>query len=139
MTPDDLIRFMGGFGEMEGHILQRYTLSGYPGIYILSNCVENGRPIGAHNDGVGWHTDYSYRQEPAMCTILYAVEVPPEGIDTLLADGCAAYDALPAERQAMLQSLRLHHSYAHFMQHREHARETLTRRRSARTRTSSIR
>ena len=126
MTPDDLIRFMSGFGEMEGHTLQHYTLPGYPGIYILSNRIENGRPIGAHNDGVGWHTDYSYRQEPVMCTMLYAVEVPPEGSDTLLADGCAAYDALPVERQAMLQSLRLHHSYAHFMQHREHARETLT-------------
>ena len=53
-------------------------------------------PIGAHNDGVGWHTDYSYKAEPVMCTMLYAVEVPPEGSDTLLADGCAAWNALPA-------------------------------------------
>ena len=59
-------------------------------------------PIGAHNDGVGWHTDYSYKAEPVMCTMLYAVEVPPEGSDTLLADGCAAWNALPAERQAEL-------------------------------------
>jgi taurine dioxygenase len=96
-----------------------FTLPGYPNIYILSNKVVDGKPIGAHNDGVGWHTDYSYKAEPVMSTMLYAVEVPPEGSDTLLADCCAAWDALPPERKAMLEGLKLHHSYAHFMRNRE--------------------
>lgn len=120
MTPDDLMRFVRLFGEAEGHTLLRNTVPGYPEIYVLSNRIVDGRPIGAHNDGVGWHTDYSYREEPVMCTMLYAVEVPPEGSDTLLADGCAAYDALPAERRDALERLKLHHSYAHFMANREH-------------------
>jgi len=55
-----------------------------------------------------------------MCTMLYAVEVPPEGSDTLLADGCAAWNALPPERQAQLAGLKLHHSYRHFMATREY-------------------
>ena len=126
MTPDALMRFVRLFGEAEGHSLRQFTLPGYPEIYVLSNRVENGRPIGAHNDGVGWHTDYSYKEKPVMCTMLYAVEVPPEGSDTLLADGCAAFDALPAERQAELAKLRLHHSFAHFMRTREHGRAMLT-------------
>ena len=127
MNPDDLMRFVRLFGEAEGHTLKQNTLPGYPEIYILSNRIVDGKPIGAHNDGVGWHTDYSYKQEPVMCTMLYAVEVPPEGSDTLLADGCAAYDALPPERQAALEKLKLHHSYAHFMASREHGeRITLT-------------
>ena len=82
--------------------------------------MADGVPIGAHNDGVGWHTDYSYKAEPVMCTMLYAVEVPPEGSDTLLADGCAAWNALPPERQAQLAGLKLHHSYQHFMATRQY-------------------
>jgi taurine dioxygenase len=53
--------------------------------------------------------------------MLYAVEVPPEGSDTLLADGCAAYAALDPAKRAELEKLRLHHSYAHFMATREYS------------------
>ncbi len=119
MSPDDLLAFIRLFGEAEGHTLQQFTLPGYPQIYILSNKVVDGRPIGAHNDGVGWHTDYSYKAEPVMSTLLYAVEAPPEGADTLIADCCAAWEALEPDRQAALLDLKLHHSYAHFMRNRQ--------------------
>lgn len=122
MSPDNLVDFVKLFGEPEGHTLQQYTLPGYPNIYVLSNKVVDGRPIGAHNDGVGWHTDYSYKAEPVMSTMLYAVEVPPVGADTLIADMCAAYNALPQERKQALEKLKLHHSYAHFMATRDHGR-----------------
>ena len=126
MTPDDLMRFIGRFGDPEDHTQTRFTLPGYPKIFILSNRVVDGKPIGAHNDGVGWHTDYSYKAEPVMCTMLYAVEVPDEGSDTLLADGVAAWNALPPEKQAELDGLKLHHSYAHFMATREWGSRELT-------------
>jgi taurine dioxygenase len=61
-----------------------------------------------------------------MCTMLYAVEVPAEGSDTLLADLCAAYDALSPERQRELDHLVLHHSYQYFMETREYGRTTLS-------------
>jgi len=114
------------FGEPEGHTLQQYTLPGYPNVYVLSNRIVEGRAIGAHNDGIGWHTDYSYKEKPVMCTMLYAVEVPPEGSDTLLADLCAAYDALPEGRKRELDGLVLHHSYQYFMETREYGRMTLS-------------
>ncbi len=126
MQPGDLLRLIGRFGTPEGHTLQQYTLPGYPNIYILSNKKVDGRAIGAHNDGVGWHTDYSYKEVPVMATLLYAVEVPPEGSDTLLADMCAAYEALPPQRRQELDSLIVHHSYQHFMENREHGRMTLS-------------
>lgn len=126
MSPEDLIRFLSRFGTPEGHTLKEFTLPGYPNIYILSNKVVNGKPIGAHNDGVGWHTDYSYKEYPVMCTMLYAVEVPAEGSDTLLADLCAAYDALPAARRRELDPLVLHHSYQYFMATREYGRRKLS-------------
>ena len=123
MTPDALERFVSRFGEPEDHTLVENTLPGHPKVYVLSNRIVDGKPIGAHNDGIGWHTDYSYKAEPVMCTMLYAVEVPAEGSDTLLADGCAAWNALSPERQAQLDGLQLHHSWAHFMKTREFNRQ----------------
>jgi taurine dioxygenase len=123
LAPPDLMRFIGHFGEPEDHTLVENTLPGFPKIYILSNRVdENGKPIGAHNDGIGWHTDYSYKAEPVMATMLYAVETPPEGADTLLADCCKAWNALPPERQAELDGRIVHHSWRHFMATREYNR-----------------
>jgi taurine dioxygenase len=54
------------------------------------------------------------------------VEVPPEGSDTLLADGCAAWAALDPAKRAELETLKLHHSYAHFMATREYSRMELS-------------
>src|SRR5260221_244413 len=54
MEPDDLMRFLGHFGVLEDHTLKQYTLPNYPKIYVLSNRKDrDGRPIGAHNDGIG--------------------------------------------------------------------------------------
>lgn len=126
MEPDDLMAFIKLFGEPEDHTQTRFTLPGYPKIFLLSNKEVDGKPIGAHNDGVGWHTDYSYKEEPVMCTMLYAIEVPPEGSDTLLADLCVAYNALPETRKAELDGLMLHHSYQHLMSSREFGRMELS-------------
>lgn len=126
LSPDELVAYLSLFGEPEGHTLQKYTLPGHPEIYILSNREENGKPIGAHNDGVGWHTDYSYKERPVQNTMLYAAEVPPEGSDTIIADCCAAYNALSDERKEQLDNLVLHHSYKHFMENREFGRMTLS-------------
>lgn len=127
MNPDDLIKYLSAFGELEGHTQTQFTLPGYPNIFILSNREENGRPIGAHNDGVGWHTDFSYKDKPVKCTMLYAIEVPPEGSDTILADGCAAYEALDAAKKEQLNDLVLHHSYKHFMETRQYGGTKLSK------------
>ena len=119
MSPSDLMRFIARFGAPEDHTITENTLPGFPKIYVLSNRTIDGKPIGAHNDGIGWHTDYSYKAEPVMSTMLYAVEVPPVGSDTLLADMCAAWNALPPERQAELDGKIVHHSWRHFMATRD--------------------
>jgi taurine dioxygenase len=120
MEPDDLMRFIKAFGEPELHTQTKYCLPGYPHIFKISNMLdENGEPVGAHNDGLGWHTDYSYKEEPVMCTMLYAVTVPVEGGDTLLADQVAAYNDLSEEEKAFLDKLKIHHSLVHFIQNRD--------------------
>jgi taurine dioxygenase len=126
LSPGELTDFVARFGEPEDHTLTENTIPGFPKVYVLSNRIVDGKPIGAHNDGIGWHTDYSYKAEPVMATMLYAVEVPPEGSDTLLADCVAAWNALPAERQAALVDLTVHHSYQYFMANRDYGRMELS-------------
>tara|TARA_R110002126_G_scaffold56205_3_gene150388 strand:- start:7078 stop:7980 length:903 start_codon:yes stop_codon:yes gene_type:complete len=120
MEPDDLMRFIKVFGEPELHTQTKFCLPDYPHIFKISNMLdENGEPLGAHNDGLGWHTDYSYKEEPVMCTMLYAVTVPDEGGETLLADQVAAYEDLPESKKAQLDPLKIHHSLVHFIQNRD--------------------
>jgi taurine dioxygenase len=126
LSPAQFQDFVALFGEPEDHTMRQYTVPGHPKIFVLSNRLENGQPVGAHNDGIGWHTDYGYKAEPVMCTMLYAVRVPDEGSDTLLADLCAAYDALPEARKRQLETYHLQHSYEYLMTTREHGRATLS-------------
>ncbi len=119
LSPGELTDFIARFGDPEDHTLKEFTFANFPKVYRLSNKLVDGKPIGAHNDGVGWHTDYSYKAEPVMATMLFAVDVPAEGSDTLIADCVAAWNALPPERQAELEGKVVHHSYQYFMATRE--------------------
>ncbi len=111
LTPEQQLAFTRRFGEPEGNPSTEFTFPGHPEIYVISNKVEDGRAIGNWRAGQGWHTDASYRECPTMCTMLYAVEVPGEGSDTLLADLCAAYDALTDAEKEAYDDLKIVHSF----------------------------
>jgi taurine dioxygenase len=132
LTPSQLRHFGSLFGPLETHTLLQYTLPEHPEIYVLSNLEENGKPLGAHNEGIGWHTDLSYKERPVMATMLYGIMCPPEGGDTLFADMSAAYDALPQHKKDQLDGLRIHHSYHRFMAARSD-RAPLTEEQKAKT------
>lgn len=115
LNPTELRDFINRFGALATHTLLQYTLPQMREIYVLSNIEENGKPIGAHNEGIGWHTDLSYKQRPVMATALYGIVCPPEGADTLFADMTSAYEALADGERARLDGLRIHHSYQSWM------------------------
>ena len=81
LTDEDLIGFSRRFGELDWAPIQetgRRFVDGYPEIYIVSNVIENGEPIGSLGAGeASWHTDMSYLEDPPKASILYALEVPP--------------------------------------------------------------
>ena len=56
--------------------------------------------------GGTWHSDFSFLDTPPSLTLLYALELPPLGGDTLWASQYAAYDALSKGMQQMLDPLR---------------------------------
>lgn len=60
--------------------------------------------------GESWHTDTTMVAEPPMAAILYGIEVPPYGGDTLFSNQMAAYDALSDGMKKLLDGLRAVHS-----------------------------
>jgi alpha-ketoglutarate-dependent 2,4-dichlorophenoxyacetate dioxygenase len=60
-----------------------------------------------------WHTDSSFKRVPALCSLLSARIVPPEGADTEFATMRAAYDALPEDTKRRLDGLVAMHSLQH--------------------------
>ena len=64
-------------------------------VNIISNVKVDGKPIGGlGNYEAHWHTDMSYNDVPPMASVLYGIEVPPEGGNTSFANMYAAYDTL---------------------------------------------
>ena len=99
------------FGPVEPHVLIMYRHPEFHGITVLSNRVEMGRSKGIRDAGSHWHSDYSYKALPANATLLYALEVPADGGDTLFADLSAAYEALPQEIKSRIKGRFACHQY----------------------------
>jgi alpha-ketoglutarate-dependent taurine dioxygenase len=102
LTTDSLVAFARSWGPVA-----EQTMSGLPGgetahVSIASNADENGRPNGRRPDpaSMRWHTGRSWRRDLVTATLLYGLEVPSEGGDTLFANTAMAYEALlPCSRE----------------------------------------
>ncbi len=88
-----------------------------PGFVDVGTVDDEGKPI--LSDSVQsvylranllWHTDGSFNQPPVRLTALLARELPPEPPPTEYADMRAAWEALPAAKQAELEGLQVEHS-----------------------------
>jgi len=97
-TLDELAQagFGSRFGEL-GKVLNNHNGRSYlPGVMYISNVREDGKLVGALPDGeMYFHSDQCYVERPGMATMLYAMEVPAYGGNTLFANMYAAYDTLP--------------------------------------------
>lgn len=58
----------------------------------------------------GWHSDWSFLRVPPAGTMLYGVEIPPVGGDTLFANQYAAYEALPDSLKHAIEGRQAIHS-----------------------------
>jgi taurine dioxygenase len=109
-TAAEYLRFARQFGRPEPHVIDQFHHPEHADILILSNVKKNGQPIGLADAGTYFHTDYSYLEVPARATLLYSIEVPKKGGDTLFANQYAAYDDLPVTMKARIEDLvALHH------------------------------
>jgi taurine dioxygenase len=111
ITPRQQIEFSRRFGPLQIHVLHQFQLPGHPEILVVSNVVENGRPIGLGDAGHFWHSDLSYKERPSLGSMLLAQELPSEGGDTLFANQHLAWDLLPSALRQSVEGRRAEHWY----------------------------
>ena len=115
LTPAQHVGFSARFGELETHVRSNVCKPGYPQILVVSNIVENGKPIGSQDAGLFWHSDLCYKAQPSRGSLFYAREVPQENNkplgDTMFASTSAAYEALPESTKRELVDLKGVNSY----------------------------
>ncbi len=115
ITPQQHIDFSRRFGPLQKHVLHQFALADYPDILIVSNIVEDGKPIGLGDAGAYWHSDLSYKERPSLGSLLHAQELPEEGGDTLFANMHLAWDTLPTPLRQAVAGRRAEHTYlAHY-------------------------
>jgi taurine dioxygenase len=113
LSEDDQVRFGETFGPLNRSAKKRaHHNAANPAIMLISNIRENGQLIGALPDGeMQFHTDQSHQETPCSGTMLYALEVPRVGGDTLFANCYTAYETLPDVIKQRLAGTRALHAY----------------------------
>lgn len=75
-------------------------------IKVLKEAADGG----AFNFGGAWHSDFSFQPEPPSFTLLFAIDIPAYGGDTLWASMTAAWRHLSDDRRAELLSVTAVHT-----------------------------
>jgi taurine dioxygenase len=113
LAPADLIAFSRRLGALDHAPVQetgQRFVGNMPELYVVSNVVENGAPIGSLGNGEAvWHTDMSYIEQPPKASALYALEVPPTGGNTSFVNMYAVYDSLPETLKRRIAGRRVKH------------------------------
>jgi len=80
------------------------TVEGFLGEIEILEVIKT--PEDKKNFGGSWHTDQMFSPAPAMGTILYALEVPSSGGDTMFTNQYLAYESLSDGMKALVGQLR---------------------------------
>lgn len=112
LTPAAFTDFARRWGRPEPHVIDQFHHPESPDILILSNVKHAGRPVGLEDAGSYFHTDYSYLDVPARCTMLYAIQMPAGGVNlgTTFANQRQAWEDLdPALKKRIDRLVGRHH------------------------------
>jgi taurine dioxygenase len=114
----DVSRFAQNFGTLEINVAHLYHEPDMPEVMILSNMLENGKPIGLSDAGQDWHTDMSYSRTIAFSNVLYGLRIPMrDGKSLGNTEFCnmhAAYDGLPQALKEELDGMTITHDFNKF-------------------------
>lgn len=107
ITPGEQIAFARRIGGIN---INRFfaCVEGHPEIAMVLKEPDQERAIGER-----WHTDHSYDQAPAMCSMLHAIETPEVGGDTVFASMYSSFEALSEGLKTTLRGMKAWHSSRH--------------------------
>ena len=108
LSEDQQVEFARRFGEL-GKVLHQHGggSAHHPCVMFISNIRENGQLIGALPDGeMMFHSDQCYMQRPSAAAMLYGIELPSKGGNTIFANMYAAWDSLPQSSRQQLEHSR---------------------------------
>jgi len=112
LDEDAQVRFAETFGAPVKNSSGRTFSTNNPSVMLVSNIREDGKPIGALPDGeMHFHTDQCHQAIPAKATMLYAIEVPSRGGNTLFANAYTAYETLPESIKHRIAGRRALNAY----------------------------
>jgi taurine dioxygenase len=108
-----LMKFSARFGELDRVPIAAASLdranSEVPEparewVAVISSIRKNGKAVGSLGSyELVWHTDMSYNPLPPRASLLYALEVPPDGGNTGFLNMYAAYETLPSELKSAIE------------------------------------
>jgi taurine dioxygenase len=102
LSPANLISFASQFGEIVPFLLSNYHHPEHKEILVSSNVKVDGKNIGVSRVGNFWHSDSSYIEQPPNTTILYSIQIPPSGGDTVFSNMYKAYKDLDLATKELL-------------------------------------
>ncbi|MGB5079272.1 MAG: TauD/TfdA family dioxygenase [Burkholderiales bacterium] len=106
LDEDAQVRFAERFGELSPIHTSHHSDTNRAVMYV-GNLKKDGRIAGALPLGeMQFHSDQCYQERPAMGTMLYSIEIPAEGGNTLFANGYKAWDALPDDVKRKVEGLK---------------------------------
>ena len=112
LSEEDQVRAAGYLGKV--HVRRRENYKRDPGgvfdtpFMLVTNIVENGKPIGVFGDGEMWfHHDTSYYPEPHRATLLYSMKLPSWGGNTCFSNMYKAYENIPRPLRDKLEGKKV--------------------------------
>jgi taurine dioxygenase len=100
LSPHDLLALAERFGE----VVEYPLIKGLPECPLVLPVIKE--PEERANFGGVWHSDTAYLERPAMASLLYAIETPPAGGDTMFANMYLAYETLSSGMRRLLDRLK---------------------------------
>jgi taurine dioxygenase len=112
LDEDTQVRFAETFGPPAKITSGRTFSTKHPSVMLISNIRKDGKPIGALPDGeMHFHTDQCHQEIPAKASMLYAIEIPSKGGNTLFSNAYTAYETLPEDIKRRIAGRRALNAY----------------------------
>ena len=112
ISPAQQIAFSEAFATLEPTSRVSARLKDYPEIFVVGNVdgqIVSFAPVDGSNE-LEWHSDHMHLDVPARASMLYCLETPSVGGETLFACMYSAYEALSQAEQMQASELIALHS-----------------------------